>query len=196
MSRSVPESFSPSLVASRRILASTGSVVLLGTAAATAANPSWSCSLVMVNFIGFPGVPERLLTQSINTLVVVVEGQEMWTDPISYTHRPACILAPRVESPWSMGTRRQLPHGYHHSPTSSTMASCTLCTTLSTTLPGPILRVPGTGDRDRAESAPYQRYESRSSDRGRQTLGRFRPTAFATAPGPGTWRSGAARSAS
>ncbi len=54
MSRSVPEIRSPSLVASSRILASTGSVVLAGTLAATATRPSWNCSRVIVNFIPSP----------------------------------------------------------------------------------------------------------------------------------------------
>src|SRR6185369_5799795 len=51
MSRSVAERPSPSLLASTRMLASTGSVVLVGTLAATAPRPSCSFSRVIVNFI-------------------------------------------------------------------------------------------------------------------------------------------------
>ncbi len=51
MSRSVPDSRRPSLVASTRMFDRTGSVVLLGTLAATATRPSWSCSRVIVNFM-------------------------------------------------------------------------------------------------------------------------------------------------
>src|ERR1022692_1764184 len=111
MSRSVPESFNPSLVASRRILASTGSVVLVGTAAATAVNPSWSCSLVMVNFMGFPGLPEILLFQPINTLVVAVEERDMWTDPVTHTFASCCVIRLAWSHRGARGRCRHFPTG-------------------------------------------------------------------------------------
>src|SRR5512134_3758086 len=51
MSRSVPERRSPCFVASTRTLDRTGSVVLAGTAAATATSPSCNRSRVIVNFM-------------------------------------------------------------------------------------------------------------------------------------------------
>ena len=51
MSRSVPERRMPSLVASIRMLESTGSVVFVGMLETTARSPSWSFSRVIVNFI-------------------------------------------------------------------------------------------------------------------------------------------------
>jgi hypothetical protein len=60
MSRSVPDSLSPSFEASTRILASTGRVVFDGTLAATAWSPSCSFSRVIVNFIrALPAEPIR-----------------------------------------------------------------------------------------------------------------------------------------
>src|SRR5262245_30505824 len=55
MSRSVPESRSPSPVASSNTFERTGSVVLLGIEAVTACSPSWNCSRVIVNFIPLLG---------------------------------------------------------------------------------------------------------------------------------------------
>src|SRR5213595_2543946 len=47
----LPEERTPCFVASSSTFARTGSVVLAGIAAATAPNPSCSCSRVIVNFI-------------------------------------------------------------------------------------------------------------------------------------------------
>src|SRR5690606_1229194 len=95
--RSVPERRSPSLVASSRMLASTGRVVLVGTAALTAFTPSDSCSRVMVNFIETPECLKAVLLQVNKMIVVAVERAEMCTsdptlgDASRYDVFPTCI---------------------------------------------------------------------------------------------------------
>src|SRR6059036_3387217 len=79
MSRSVPDRRKPPACfeASTRTLANTGSVVLAGMAAATAAKPSCNCSRVIVNFMPGASSPKwgksLLLLLYIELLVVVVD---------------------------------------------------------------------------------------------------------------------------
>jgi hypothetical protein len=72
------------------MLESTGRVVLVGTLAATARRPSWSCSRVIVNFMPILWPSELIYlhlytktTDIIDNLAVVVGVMEIWTNRVT-----------------------------------------------------------------------------------------------------------------
>ena len=126
MSRSVPDRRTPSAVASIRILESIGRVVLVGTLAATATNPSCKRSRVIVNFIWLSSLPSGEEVYNYSTRLInssTSRGSGNLDRLAKHFSRFWFGRSPHVSSLYGLWTGGRNRDGYPHQPHPSTTPS-------------------------------------------------------------------------